>query len=97
MQHTHVERLTEDRLIYAGPCVLYCINASLLAAQHHIEIYDGMDIVSGHLVQRIEVGAISIIPLMFFPGAEFTRGLYIHISDAGDYCTIVWGTIHESH
>jgi hypothetical protein len=96
-QHTHIERLTEDRLVHTGPCVLYVCNATIRAAQQLIEIYDGIDIVSGMLIERIEAPVLITLPLLFLPGAEFTRGLFVHIGTRGDYCTIVWGTLHEAH
>jgi hypothetical protein len=90
MQAAYIERITADRLIHSGPCVLFRCRPQVAVAGQHVSIYDGMDLTSGVLVDQIIAAVNDPATADYGPGVYLSRGLFVHIHTAGDAATVVW-------
>jgi len=83
-------RQVGDGLVYAGKCIVYNINLWPNDASDWVDIYDGVDSVSGKLFLRMETAVVINREFRCDKGVHFDRGIYLDMTDSDDAVTVVF-------
>lgn len=95
MPHRRWVRVTDDALVYIGPCLVHNIIATPAGNNEYHEIYDGRDTTSGKLFCRIETAQVLTRPINLGQGVPFDVGIYVAVENLGDAVTIVFTPLGE--
>ncbi len=86
-------RVTGDKIVNAGPMILWGIVLRVSTTGGDVTLYEGLDTESGRLIDTFEGIANESRPVNLF-GLRLDRGLYVDVGSNVDSLLVIWDPVH---
>lgn len=81
-------RIVGSGRAYQGACLVHGVIANPDTGGDYVDIYDGLDSVSGEVVCRLKTAAKTTVSFILSCGVHFSRGVYVDGKDSAVETTV---------